>query len=135
MYSLTTSIRVRYAETDQMRGVYNGRYFEYFEVGRAELMRSLGLSYRQFEEAGFLLQLTEAYAKYIKQIHYDDVIEVVAMLKEAPMARLRIDYEILRGSEKMTEGFTAHSFIEAKSGRPVRAPKMFLDLLKKNFEF
>ncbi len=129
MYSLKTSIRVRYAETDQMHGVYNGRYFEYFEVGRAELMRSLGLSYRQFEEAGFLLPLTEAYAKYLKQVNYDDIIEVVAMLKEAPMARLRIDYEILRGAEKMTEGFTVHSFIDAKSGRPIRAPRMFLDLL------
>lgn len=129
MYSLTTSIRVRYAETDQMHGVYNGRYFEYFEVGRAELMRSLGLSYRQFEEAGFLLPLTEAYARYLRQVNYDDIIEVVAMLKEAPMARLRIDYEILRGSEKMTEGFTVHSFIDEKSGRPVRAPKVFLDLL------
>ena len=129
MYSLTTSIRVRYAETDQMHGVYNGRYFDYFEVGRAELMRSLGLSYRQFEEAGFLLPLIEAYARYLKQGNYDDVIEVVAMLKEAPMARLRIDYEILRGSDRMTEGYTIHSFIDAKSGRPVRAPKMFLDLL------
>ncbi len=129
MYSLTTSIRVRYAETDQMHGVYNGRYFDYFEVGRAELMRSLGLSYRQFEEAGFLLPLIEAYARYLKQVNYDDVIEVVAMLKEAPMARLRIDYEILRGSDRMTEGYTIHSFIDAKSGRPVRAPKMFLDLL------
>lgn len=129
MYSLTTSIRVRYAETDQMHGVYNGRYFEYFEVGRAELMRSLGMTYRQFEESGFLLPLSEAYAKYLRQVQYDDTIEVVAMLKEIPKARLRIDYEILRGSEKMTEGFTVHSFLDAKSGRPVRAPRMFLDLI------
>ncbi len=129
MYSIKTAIRVRYAETDQMHGVYNGRYFEYFEVGRAELMRSLGMSYREFEDAGFLLPLTEAYAKYIRQVHYDDVIEVHAMLKGAPQARLRIDYEILRGTEKMTEGFTVHSFIDIRSGRPVRAPKMFLDLL------
>lgn len=130
MYSITTSIRVRYAETDQMHGVYNGRYFEYFEVGRAELMRSLGMTYRQFEESGFLLPLTEAYAKYLRQVQYDDVIEVVAALSEIPKARLKIDYEILRGAEKMTEGFTVHSFIDANSGRPVRAPKTFLDLLE-----
>ncbi len=129
MYSIKTSIRVRYAETDQMHGVYNGRYFEYFEVGRADLMRSLSMTYKQFEEAGFLLPLTEAYAKYLKQVRYDDVIEVHAMLKELPKARLRIDYEIFRESEKMTEGFTIHSFIDAKTGRPVRAPKLFLDLL------
>lgn len=129
MYSIKTSIRVRYAETDQMHGVYNGRYFEYFEVGRADLMRSLSMTYKQFEEAGFLLPLTEAYAKYLKQVRYDDVIEVHAMLKELPKARLRIDYEIFRESEKMTEGFTVHSFIDAKTGRPVRAPKLFLDLL------
>lgn len=129
MYSIKTSIRVRYAETDQMRGVYNGRYFEYFEVGRAELIRSLGMTYRQFEDSGFLLPLIEAYAKYVRQVQYDDIIEVVAMLKEIPKARLRIDYEILRGSEKMTEGYTVHSFLDANTGRPVRAPKAFLDLL------
>ncbi len=129
MYSTKTNIRVRYADTDQMHGVYNGRYFEYFEVGRAELMRSLGMTYRQFESAGFFLPLIEAYAKYLKQIQYDDIIEVVASLKEEPAARLRIDYEIFRAGEKMTEGFTVHSFVDVKSGRPVRAPKLFLDLL------
>ncbi len=129
MYSIKTGIRVRYAETDQMHGVYNGRYFEYFEVGRAELMRSLGMNYRQFEEAGFFLPLTEAYAKYMRQVQYDDMIEVVAMLKETPQARLKIDYEILRGSEKMTEGFTVHSFVDVRTGKPVRAPKLFLELL------
>lgn len=129
MYSSKSSIRVRYADTDQMHGVYNGRYFEYFEVGRGDLMRSLGLSYRQFEAAGFFLPLTEAYAKYLRPIQYDDLIEVVCMLKEIPAARLRIDYEILRGGEKTTEGFTVHSFIDVKSGKPVRAPKLFLDLL------
>ncbi len=129
MYSIKSSVRVRYAETDQMHGVYNGRYFEYFEVGRAELMRSLGMTYRQFEEAGFYLPLTEAYAKYVRQVQYDDVIEIVAMLKETPKARLQIDYEIYRGPDKMTEGFTVHSFIDVKTGKPVRAPKLFLDLL------
>ncbi len=129
MYSTSSSIRVRYADTDQMHGVYNGRYFEYFEVGRADLMRSLGMTYRQFEEAGFYFPLTEAYAKYLHQIQYDDVIEVVSMLKEIPAARLRIEYEIFAHGEKMTEGFTVHSFMDVKSGKPVRAPKIFLDLL------
>jgi acyl-CoA thioester hydrolase len=130
MFSTRTGIRVRYAETDQMHGVYNGRYFEYFEVGRAELIRSLGMTYREFEEAGFYLPLIEAHAKYLKQVQYDDMIEVHAMLKEIPQARLRIDYEIFRGSEKMTEGYTIHSFIDVATGRPVRAPKLFLDLLR-----
>jgi len=129
MYSIKTSIRVRYADTDQMHGVYNGRYFEYFEVGRAELMRSLGMTYREFEELGFFLPLTEAYAKYIKQIKYDDMVEVHASLKDYPQARLRIDYEIFRGDEKTTEGYTVHSFIDANTGRPQRAPKVFLELL------
>jgi len=129
MYLSTSSIRVRYADTDQMHGVYNGRYFEYYEVGRADLMRSLGLTYRQFEKAGFFLPLIEAYAKYLRQIRYDDLIEVVSMLKEIPAARLRIDYEILRDGQKTTEGFTVHSFVDVRSGKPVRAPKIFLDLL------
>lgn len=129
MYSTKTTIRVRYAETDQMRGVYNGRYLEYFEIGRTELMRSLGMTYREFEEAGFFLPVIEAYAKYIRQVQYDDEIEVVATLKETPGARLKIEYEIFRGAEKMTEGFTVHSFVDAGTGKPVRAPKMFLEML------
>ncbi len=129
MYSTKSSIRVRYADTDQMHGVYNGRYFEYFEVGRADIMRSLGMTYRQFEALGFFLPLIEAYAKYLRQIQYDDLIEVVTILKEIPAARLRIDYEIFRGDQKTTEGFTVHSFVDVKSGKPVRAPKIFLELL------
>jgi acyl-CoA thioester hydrolase len=129
MYSTKSTIRVRYADTDQMHSVYNGRYFEYFEVGRADLMRSLGMTYRQFEDSGFYLPLTEAYARYLRPIHYDDIIEVISMLKEMPAARLKIDYEIFRDGEKMTEGFTVHSFVDSKSGKPVRAPKIFLDLL------
>ncbi len=129
IFSTKTGIRVRYAETDQMHGVSNERYLEYFEVGRAELMRSLGLSYRDFEAAGFHLPIAEAYLKYIRQVKYDDLIEVVASVKELPKARLRIDYEIFRGDERMTEGYTVHSFIDAKTGKPIRAPKMFLDLL------
>ncbi len=129
MYSTKSSIRVRYADTDQMQVVYYGRYFEYFEVGRADLMRSLGMTYRQFEEGGFYLPLTEAYAKYLRQIQYDDVVEVLSIIKEIPAARLRIEYEIFRAGEKMSEGFTVHSFLDVKTRRPVRAPKIFLDML------
>jgi acyl-CoA thioester hydrolase len=129
MYSTKSSIRVRYADTDQMHGVYNGRYFEYFEVGRADLMRSLGMSYREFETAGYFLPLIEAYAKYFRQIKYDDLIEVLSTINEVPAARLRIDYEIFRDGQKMTEGFTVHSFVDIKSGNAVRAPKIFLDML------
>jgi len=129
----STKIRVRYADTDQMKSVYHARYFDYFESGRAEMIRSLGLPYAEFERLGYLLPVIEAYAKFRKPVRYDDVIEVVAILREAPTAKLRLDYEVYRDGETelLAEGYTVHSFVNADTGRPTRAPEKFLEIIKK----
>ncbi len=124
-------IRVRYADTDKMGIVYNGNYFTYFEVGRTELMRNNGLSYTSLEAAGFYLPLIESYAKYINSALYDDELDVFAELKWDGSPRLKFDYSISRNSELLCKGHTLHCFTSIETMRPVRPPKLFLDIISK----
>jgi acyl-CoA thioester hydrolase len=94
MLSNKTEIRVRYADTDQMQIVYNGKYLEYFEVGRAEMMRAIGLPYSTVEKKGYQLPLLEAKVKYLNPAFYDDLLEVEAYVEELPSFRIHICYKI-----------------------------------------
>ena len=115
-------IRVRYEETDKMGIVYSGKYFVYFEVGRTELLRSFGKSYRQLEETGIGLPVVETYCRHRKPATYDDllVIRTKAALKKS---LLRFDYEIRLKGEKdiLSEGYTIHLFMN-DAGKIVTAP-------------
>lgn len=135
MLSHKTSIRVRYADTDKMQFVYNGKYFEYFEVGRTELLRSAGLPYSEVEKQGFQLPLIEAGIKYFQPAVYDDLLEIEAIVKEIFSPRLHIEY-VVRNSlngEKIAEGFTNHVFIKVETKKATRPPKIYLDALKPYF--
>ena len=127
-----TRLRVRYADTDQMKHVYYGRYFEYFEVARTELLRSIGLPYARFEEMGFLLPVIEASARYRRAARYDDELNVVTTLRDIPATRIRLDYEVYRNGERevLADGYTVHSFVNASTGRPTRAPAQFLEIIE-----
>ena len=128
-----TAIRVRYADTDQMKQVYYGKFFEYFEQGRSDLLRNIGLPYTRVEEMGLFLPVIEAHAEYKKPIRYDDMIEIVTLLRERPVARVRLDYEVRREGEAdpIAIGYTIHGFINATTGRPTRAPAQFVEALEK----
>jgi acyl-CoA thioester hydrolase len=128
-----TEIRVRYADTDQMKQVYYGKFFEYFEQGRSDLLRNIGLPYSHVEEMGLFLPVIEAHAEYKKPARYDDLIELVTFLRERPVARVRLDYEVRRegDSEPIATGYTIHGFINASTGRPTRAPAQFVEALEK----
>ena len=132
MLSNKTEIRVRYADTDQMQVVYNGKYLEYFEVGRAEMMRAIGLPYSTVEKNGYQLPLLEAKIKYLNPAFYDDLLEVEAYVKEPPSFRIHICYKIIRKDNKeiIAEGYTDHVFIKKNSMKPVRLPQFFLDAIK-----
>ena len=91
-----TKIRVRYADTDKMQFVYNGKYFEYFEVGRTELLRSIGLPYKEIENRGYQLPLLEAGIKYKNAGRYDDLLEIESVLSEIPKPAIYINYTIKR---------------------------------------
>jgi acyl-CoA thioester hydrolase len=125
----STTIRVRYADTDQMHIVYNGRYLEYFEVGRTEMMRSIGLSYSEFERLGYLLPLVEAYCRYHAPARYDDLIVVHSALALPVKPVIRIDYRITLqgGTDVLTSGYTTHAFMLRGKSRPVRPPSAFLE--------
>ncbi|MEJ5351260.1 MAG: thioesterase family protein [Melioribacteraceae bacterium] len=135
MLSYITEIRVRYADTDQMQFVYNGKYLEYFEVGRIELLRSTGLSYAELEKNGYQLPLIEANVKYKNPAYYDDILEIEAMVKELHSPKVHIEYVIRRKETKeiVAEGFTTHIFIKSDTKKAVRPPKIYVDALKKYF--
>jgi acyl-CoA thioester hydrolase len=126
-----TTIRVRYADTDKMQFVYNGKYFEYFEVGRTELLRSIGLTYREIEERGYQLPLLEAGIKYKNAGRYDDLLNIESVLKEIPKPVIHIDYTIRRNgtNEVVAEGFTDHVFIKVMTKKAVRPPQFYLDVI------
>lgn len=133
MLAASTEVRVRYADTDQMHVVYHARYFEYFEQGRSDLLRALGLPYPRIEELGYHLPVVEAAAKFIRPARYDDLLVVTTILREAPLARIRIEYELrpAGGGELHATGHTCHTFIDARSGKVSRAPAFFTEAVGK----
>ena len=136
MIKHTTQIRVRYADTDQMKFVYYAKYFEYFEQGRSDLLRAIGLPYPEIEKLGIYLPVVEALARYRKPAKYDDLLTVETIIAEIPVARVRIEYKILRegDDEPIAEGYTIHSFINAETGKPTRAPQVFIHTLEEEFK-
>lgn len=133
MSSFTSSIRVRYADTDQMGVVNNGKYLEYFEVGRTELFRSMALAYAEFERMGYYLPLIEAHCEFLRPALYDDILLIASRVEEFSGARLRIDYTIHRSGDPalLARGHTIHAFTDIPSGKPVRPPAAFVETLRR----
>lgn len=131
-----SQIRVRYVDTDQMKFVHHAKYFEYFEQGRSDFMRAIGLPYPEVEKQGIYLPVIEAFAKFRQSARYDDLINVETIVAEMPVARIRIEYKVRREGEEelLAEGYTVHSFVNAETGRPTRAPSVFLHSLEEAFE-
>lgn len=135
MLSHTTKIRVRYADTDKMQFVYNGKYLEYLEVGRTELLRNSGLPYSLLEAEGYQLPLIEAGLKYKNPAFYDDILLIEATLNELDTAKVHIKYKITRESngDLISTGFTTHMFIRTQNKKPTKPPKQYIDALRKYF--
>lgn len=132
MMQSRTPITVRYAETDMMGVVYHGSYLPWFEVGRTDLMKQYGLPYRQLEAEGYFLPVLEVGAKYLKPARYDDAITIVTTLREKPLLRIKLEYEVRRGDELLATGFTLHAFID-RAGKPVRPPASFQEKMNAVF--
>ncbi len=128
----TANRRVIYADTDKMGVVYNGNYLSYFEIGRNELMRHLGLAYTEVEKSGLILPVIDAYVKYIKPAYYDDVLVIKAQLNETLSAKIQFIYTISCNNVLIAEGYTNHVFANAETMKPVRPPKMYVELLQKH---
>jgi len=136
MVKNVTEIRVRYADTDKMQFVYNGKYLEYFEVGRTELLRNTGLPYAELENAGYQLPLIEANVKYKSPGRYDDVLLIEAVVDTLKSAKVRIDYKVTRKGtgELIALGYTEHMFINSETKRPVKPPQLYIEALSPYFE-
>jgi acyl-CoA thioester hydrolase len=133
MIASDTKVRVRYADTDQMKFAYYGTFFAYFEEGRSDLLRQIGMSYPEIERMGYYLPVIEAHARYLRSARYDDLLVVRSILRDPPQVRIRIEYEVRvdGNADLLAEGYTVHSFMNAATGRPTRAPEDFINVLKK----
>jgi acyl-CoA thioester hydrolase, YbgC/YbaW family len=134
MYNTETQIRVRYGESDRMGYVYYGNYPLYYEVGRTEMLRSLGLTYKDMEDNGIILPVISLKIHYEAPALYDDLLTVKTYLKEMPSVRIRFDYEIFNEKgERLNYGETTLVFTDAKTRKPRRPPEYFLEHLKPYF--
>lgn len=109
---MKTQFRVRYKETDRMGIVYHSNYIVWFDVGRTELLRSLGFDYRHLEEIGLMLPVVEVNVKYKSPSYYDDLIEIEASILEVSRVKVKFGYKVYRGQTLLAEGYTVHGFTD-----------------------
>ena len=129
MPSSVSTVRVRYAETDKMGIVYYANYFVWFEVARAELLRSLGWSYREMETAGVSLPVIKAHCDYQRPARYDDELDVKTEGRMLSPVRMQFTYEVVRREDAAlaATGTTLHAAVGA-NGRPCRLPQRIRDI-------
>jgi acyl-CoA thioester hydrolase len=125
-----TSYRVIYGDTDQMGVVYYANYLQWFERGRSEFLRQLGLPYSTIEQAGFHFPVAEVACRYANPARYDDVIQIDTELSELGRASLFFTYRVSRPSDKclLATGSTKHACVD-RSGRVARIPKILTDAI------
>jgi acyl-CoA thioester hydrolase len=133
MHFLDFPHRVTYSETDQMGFVYYANFFVYFEIGRTELIRASGLSYRELEEMGYFLPVIEASARYHAPAKYDDLLTIRTRVVEFKGLRLRFDYEIIKDGTALAAGTTLHAFMDNR-GRPKKLSPAVKDRIQKAFK-
>ena len=120
----STTIRVRYAETDQMGVAWHGEYLAWFEVGRTDLLRGCGCTYRDLEAQGLRLPVIEVQARFLRPALYDDVLEIRTRLSALGKVRVSFAYEVRReGTEgPLATGSTSHAALD-REGRLCRIPE------------
>ena len=127
-----TSLRVRYGETDQMGYCYYGNYAQYFEVGRVEALRDVGMSYKSLEDQGVMLPVSDFQVSYKFPAKYDDLLCIQTCITAINGSRLLFEY-IITNEENITiaKASTTLVFVSKSDMKPIRPPKIFLDAMKK----
>ena len=127
-----TSYRVIYGDTDQMGVVYYANYLRWFERGRSEFLRQIGLPYTQIEDRGYYFPVTEVCCRYFKPARYDDLITITTQLRSSGRATLNFEYTISKEAEtvSLASGSTKHACVDA-GGRITRISVAFTQLLAK----
>lgn len=127
MISNTIQFRIRYSETDQMSFAYHGNYVQYLEMGRIELLREIGIPYKEVEASGIILPVIDLNIKYLKPANYDDLITLVTTLEKLPTAKIEFSYKLFNENEELiTTATTTLAFLKSESKRPTRVPKNIL---------
>lgn len=122
------NVRVRYSETDQMGVVYHGNYAQYFEMGRVEWLRNMGVSYKWMEENGVMLPVVSLTMNYKKPARYDDLITVKTIFKSQSSVKINFDYEIYNeNQELLTIANSVLVFVDMKTGRPMLPPDYVIE--------
>jgi len=135
MYSHTTHIRVRYGETDQMGYLYYGQYAQYYEVGRVELIRSLGVTYKELEEQhGIWLPVVSLEMRFVRPAYYDDMLQVVTAVRAMPDTHIVFHVDIFNEQQKRVNGGRVRlCFFDAQHRKVVSAPEHLLERLRPHF--
>ena len=135
MFEHSTKIRVRYGETDQMGYMYYGNYAEFYEVGRVEMLRSLGLTYSGMEASGIMMPVLEMKSKYLKPALYDEEITVKVIMDKMPGVKIHFRYEFFNEKEELIhQAETLLVFVNMKTSRPCLPSAEFLEKLKPFFK-
>lgn len=134
MISIETSVRVRYGETDQMGILYYGNYALFYEVGRAEWLRSFDMSYKKIEENGILMPVVSLECRYLKAAYYDDLIRIKTVLKEKPGRLISLYHELFNQSDELiNKGKVTLAFIDEKTRKACHPPELLMNKLKPYF--
>jgi len=133
MLSHKTNCRVIYGDTDNMGQAYYGNYLRWFEIGRNELFRSLGLAYKSVENLGFFLPVAEVFCKYSVPAKYDDLLMIETSLDIRIKGAIKFDYRIWSedGKTLLAHGYTKHACLNHK-GKVVRPPTFIKEVIEKN---
>lgn len=134
MFVYNHSLRVRYAETDQMGYVYYGNYATYYEVARVEALRSLGITYKEVEEAGVIMPVLRNSSLYIRPARYDDLLNIKVILKTIPEARITFHYEFYIAETLIHTGETTLAFVNKETFKPCKMPEMMAAVLNPFFD-
>ena len=128
-----TRIRVRYAETDQMRFAHHSHYIVWFEFARIEMLNAIGLPYAELEANGYYIPVLEVGVKFKHPAHFDEELRIVVRMAEKPKATFFLEYDVYNAQNiKISTGYSRHSFMNAK-GRSIKPPKQFTEITGRYF--
>jgi len=131
MYTASTQVRVRYAETDQMAFVYYGNYATYYEVARVEALRQLGFDYAQMEAQGVMMPVLDLHSNFLKPAKYDELLTIEVSVPKLPSVKMLFEYKITNEqNELLNSGSTTLVFLNMANNKPVRAPESLLSIMK-----
>lgn len=131
MSSHQTRYRVIYGDTDRMGIAYHANYLRWFEIGRSEMFRDLGMPYAEIERRGIFLPVSEAFCKFRSPAHYDELIIIETVLDPAIRAGMKLDYTLTAEADRraLARGYTRHAFVDA-DGRVVRPPLFLTEIIR-----